>query len=167
MKPAQRKKLEREREKAKERLAKSESIHFRCTEDLILRLNQMAAQKNLPVTRMIREWVGERLEIEESAAPRAIPTEFEAALFSVWKDTLMQASCKEQTTTQDVTAAVLLLNLAMPKLSKSDLDKELLSKYKNLRILSAEDNKELLLTISEKLESVDERLKSVEKRSTH
>ena len=79
----------------------------------------------------------------------------------------MQASCKEQTTTQDVTAAVLLLNLAMPKLSKSDLDKELLSKYKNLRILSAEDNKELLLTISEKLESVDERLKSVEKRSTH
>ncbi len=121
MKPEIREKLEKERKKVKSILAKSGSIQFRCNEDLILRLNEMAHKKNLPVTKMVRDWVAEKLEREESGNPQTEVTEFEYAVFTVWKKAVINAI---NTANPSSNKEALILDFLFPHLG-SEIKKEI------------------------------------------
>jgi hypothetical protein len=60
---ARRKRMQQEALKS---VAKSEQLNIRMDEDCVIRLYSFAAKAGCPVGTMVREWIVERLKIEES-----------------------------------------------------------------------------------------------------
>jgi hypothetical protein len=62
------------RAQAQESVAKREQFNFRLDTDTINRLYALAAQQRKPVGALVREWVAERIQIEEQSRDRDEPT---------------------------------------------------------------------------------------------
>jgi hypothetical protein len=149
----QKEKIERERRNAKERLSKNDFMQFRCDGDLIMRLNSVAKERNLPVTRMVREWVTERLIKEESACSEEQPTTFESALFSVWKRALTRSvQPNEPWTKKQLQTVMVLLDLVLPGTLVTDAKEP----------PSFVEVKPLVQRLTYELSSINERLLRVE-----
>jgi predicted DNA binding CopG/RHH family protein len=67
-----RKRMQKE---ALQSVAKTEQLNIRIDEDNIRRLYSLGAKKNLPVGTMVREWITERLKLEEQRKPAVDLTE--------------------------------------------------------------------------------------------
>jgi len=58
------KRIERTKLEARERVIKRGIMHFRCDEEMMDQLLQVAQYKKLPVGSMVRSWVAEKLRVE-------------------------------------------------------------------------------------------------------
>jgi hypothetical protein len=58
------KRVDKTRAEARERVVKRGIMHFRCDEEMMDQLLQVAEYKKLPVGSMVRSWVAEKLRLE-------------------------------------------------------------------------------------------------------
>jgi hypothetical protein len=61
------KRIEKTKSEARLRVVKRGIMHFRCDEEMMEQLLQVAQYKKLPVGSMVRSWVAEKLRKEHSA----------------------------------------------------------------------------------------------------
>ena len=64
-----RKRIEKTKAEARSRVVKRGIMHFRCDEEMMEQLLQVAHYKKLPVGSMVRSWVAEKLRPEFAALP--------------------------------------------------------------------------------------------------
>lgn len=65
----QKKRIERTKADARLRVIKRGIMHFRCDEEMMDQLLQVAKYKKLPVGSMVRSWVAEKLRSEFARLP--------------------------------------------------------------------------------------------------
>ena len=58
------KRIEKTKTEARLRVVKRGIMHFRCDEEMMDQLLQVAQYKKLPVGSMVRSWVAEKLRVE-------------------------------------------------------------------------------------------------------
>jgi hypothetical protein len=58
------KRIEKTKAEARSRVVKRGIMHFRCDEEMMDQLLQVAQYKKLPVGSMVRSWVAEKLRVE-------------------------------------------------------------------------------------------------------
>jgi len=63
------KRIDTTKAEARSRVVKRGIMHFRCDEEMMDQLLQVAHYKKLPVGSMVRSWVSEKLRTEFAALP--------------------------------------------------------------------------------------------------